>query len=84
MAVAVEVVALMASPAHRYDGRPRGPVPEQEADRRTELEVRAGHGIVGDRYAGRRAHRDAAVTVLAVEALEAVARELRWVAERLA
>ena len=31
--------------------------------------------MVGDRYAGRPAHRDASVTVLAVEALEAVAAE---------
>ena len=40
------------------------------------IEVRAGYGVVGDRYAGRAAHREAAVTVLAVEALEAVAAEL--------
>lgn len=40
------------------------------------MQVRAGHGVVGDRYAGRPAHRDASVTVLAVEALEAVAAEL--------
>jgi MOSC domain-containing protein YiiM len=51
-------------------------VPEQSADRRTSIEVRAGHGIVGDRYAGKPAHRDAAVTVLAAEAVEALAAEL--------
>jgi MOSC domain-containing protein YiiM len=38
--------------------------------------VRAGLGIVGDRYFGQAAHRDAAVTVLAAEAVEAVAAEL--------
>ena len=38
--------------------------------------MRADIGIVGDRYAGRLAHRDAAVTVLAVEAVEALAAEL--------
>ncbi|MGY1811378.1 MOSC domain-containing protein [Blastococcus sp. SYSU D00820] len=38
--------------------------------------MRAGHGIVGDRYAGRPAHRDAAVTVLAAESLDALAAEL--------
>ncbi|WP_255363429.1 hypothetical protein [Geodermatophilus sp. DSM 45219] len=37
------------------------------------IEVRAGYGAVGDRYAGRPAHRDAQLTVLAVEALEAAA-----------
>ncbi|TYP88075.1 MOSC domain-containing protein [Blastococcus xanthinilyticus] len=72
----VEVVALLASPEHRYDGRPGTAIPEQGADRREQLVVRAGVGIVGDRYAGRPAHRDAQVTVLAVESLEALAEEL--------
>lgn len=70
------MVGLLASPSHRYDGRPGGSVPEQAGDRRERLEVRGGHGIVGDRYAGRPAHRDAQVTVLAVEAVEALAAEL--------
>ncbi|WP_324278625.1 hypothetical protein [Blastococcus brunescens] len=51
---AVEIVGLLASPEHRYDGRPGSTVPEQSADRRERLEVRAGFGIVGDRYAGSR------------------------------
>ena len=72
----VEIVELMASAGHRYGGRPGGGVPEQEGDRRSRLEIRAGHGVVGDRYAGRAAHRSASVTVLAVEALEALAAEL--------
>ncbi|RBY97341.1 molybdenum cofactor biosysynthesis protein [Blastococcus sp. TF02-8] len=72
----VEIVGLLASPAHRYAGRPGGEVPEQEADRRLRLEVRAGHGVVGDRYAGRAAHRDAQVTVLAAESVESLAAEL--------
>lgn len=71
----MEVVALVVSPVHRYDGRP-GAAPPQDGDRRDRIEVRAGHGVVGDRYAGRAAHRDAAVTVLAVEAVEALAAEL--------
>jgi MOSC domain-containing protein YiiM len=70
------VVALVAGPAHRMDGRPAAPAPDPAADARPQVEVRAGHGVVGDRYAGRAAHRDASVTVLAVEALEAVAAEL--------
>ncbi len=40
------------------------------------IELRAGYGVVGDRYAGRAAHRDAALTIIAAEALEAVAAEL--------
>jgi hypothetical protein len=39
-------------------------VPEQSGDRRAEVEVRAGFGIVGDRYAGKAAHRDADVESL--------------------
>ena len=69
-------MALVASPVHRYDGRPGTTVPDQDDDRRSSVEVRAGHGVVGDRYAGKPAHRDAAVTVLAVEALEDLAAEL--------
>ena len=49
----VEIVGLLASPGHRYDGRPGASVPEQAADRREQLEIRAGFGVVGDRYAGR-------------------------------
>jgi MOSC domain-containing protein YiiM len=51
-------------------------VPEQDADRRDSLEIRAGFGVVGDRYAGRPAHRDASVTVIAAEPLDALAAEL--------
>ncbi len=72
----VEVVGLLVSPVHRYDGRPGGVVPPQDGDRVDRVEVRAGHGIAGDRYAGRAAHRDAAVTVLAAESVEALAAEL--------
>lgn len=72
----VAVVGLVASPRHRYDGRPGGVVPGQDDDRRQEIEVRAGYGVVGDRYAGRAAHRDAQLTVLATEAVEALATEL--------
>ena len=72
----VQVVGLLVSPVHRYDGRPGGVVPPQDGDRVHRVEVRAGHGIVGDRYAGRAAHRDAAVTVLAAESVEALAAEL--------
>ncbi len=35
----------------------------------TEVQIRAGRGIVGDRYFGQPAHRDASVTVIACETL---------------
>ena len=74
MIVEVQIVALLASPVHAYEGRPAdGPRGEPTADARERIEIRAGHGIVGDRYAGHAAHRNAAVTVFAAEALDAVA-----------
>jgi hypothetical protein len=72
----VEVLHLLVSPAHAYFGRARdgaADVPTVDADR---VEVLAGKGAVGDRFYGKAAHLDAAVTLLAVEALEAVARDL--------
>jgi MOSC domain-containing protein YiiM len=72
----VEVVGLLASPAHRYDGRPNPGVAAEPVESSDRLAVRAGLGIVGDRYSGRPAHRDASVTVLAAEALDALAAEL--------
>jgi MOSC domain-containing protein YiiM len=72
----VEVVGLLASAAHRYDGRPDAEVAGLPVESRDRIEVRAGLGIIGDRYFGRPAHRDASVTVIAAEALDAVAAEL--------
>jgi len=72
----VEVVGLLSSPAHRYDGRPDVTTAALPVESRGSIEVRADLGIVGDRYSGRPAHRDASVTVLAVESLEELAAEL--------
>ncbi|MGK3957817.1 MOSC domain-containing protein [Arthrobacter sp. R4] len=72
----VEVLHLLVSPAHAYFGRARegaADVPTTDADR---FELVAGKGIVGDRFFGKAAHMDAAVTVMAVEALESIAAEL--------
>lgn len=72
----VEVLHLLVSPAHAYFGRARdgaADVPTTDAE---SVEVVAGKGIVGDRFFGKAAHMDAAVTLLAVEALEAMAAEL--------
>jgi MOSC domain-containing protein YiiM len=72
----VEVLHLLVSPEHAYFGRPRdgaAEVPTTDADR---VEVVAGQGIVGDRFYGKAAHMDAAVTLFAVEGLEAIAADL--------
>lgn len=73
----VEVLHLLVSPAHAYFGRARegaAEVPTADAER---VELVAGKGIVGDRFFGKAAHMDAAVTLIAIEALEAMAAELR-------
>jgi MOSC domain-containing protein YiiM len=72
----VEIVHLLVSPAHAYFGRARegaADVPTTDAEQATFV---AGKGIVGDQFFGKAAHMDAAVTVFAVEALEAIAAEL--------
>lgn len=72
----VEVLHLLVSPDHAYFGRPRdgaADVPTTDAAR---VDVVAGKGIVGDRFYGKAAHMDAAVTLIAVEGLEAMAAEL--------
>lgn len=71
--VAVDIVALMVSPVHAYEGRPAdGPRPDPEPIGRQSVEVRAELGLVGDRYFAHEAHRDAAVTMIAIESLEAL------------
>ena len=72
----ITVIAFVVSPEHAYAGRPGDGPRAVPTSSPAAVELRAGHGVVGDRYAGRAAHRAAAVTVLAVEALEAVAAEL--------
>ncbi|BDZ44512.1 MOSC domain-containing protein [Naasia aerilata] len=73
----VEIVELLASPVHRYEGRPAdGPLPAEGSELVAGIDVRAGLGIVGDRYFGQRAHRDSSVSLQAAEALEAVAEDL--------
>ncbi len=63
------IVELLVSAEHRYVGRPDAEVRSAAPDLVPEIMVRAGLGVVGDRYFNQRAHRDAAVTVMARESL---------------
>jgi hypothetical protein len=75
--IAVEIVGLLVSPVHIFEGRPDdGPRPDPDGRRPDSVEVRAGLGLLGDRYFGRPAHRRAEVTVFAAESIDAIAREL--------
>lgn len=65
-----EIVQLLASPAHRFEGRPAdGPAPAPPGEVVDHVRIRAGLGIEGDRYFAKPAHRDASVTMIAVESL---------------
>ena len=73
----VTIVSLLASPVHRFEGRPLdGPLESSARELHNSIDVRAGLGIVGDRYFGRSAHVTSAVTVQAIESLEYVAQTL--------
>ncbi|MHA7189720.1 MOSC domain-containing protein [Arthrobacter sp. MDT2-16] len=72
----VEILHLLVSPAHAYFGRARDGAADVVTTDAGTVEVVAGKGIVGDRFFGKAAHMDAAVTVFAVESLEAIAAEL--------
>jgi MOSC domain-containing protein YiiM len=65
-----EIVELLASPVHRYEGRPAdGAAPAPPGELVEEISIREGLGIVGDRYFGKPAHRDASLTLIARESL---------------
>ncbi|MBL6278242.1 molybdenum cofactor biosysynthesis protein [Micromonospora fiedleri] len=65
-----DIVELLASPAHRFVGRPAdGPAPAPAGELVEQVALRAELGIVGDRYFGKPAHREASVTVIAAESL---------------
>lgn len=76
-AVSVTVELLLASPRSRYVGRPAdGAAPASGPELHDEVRVRAGLGIVGDRYFNQPAHRSASVTLFAAEQLDHVAEAL--------
>jgi MOSC domain-containing protein YiiM len=69
----VEIVLLLASPIHRYEGRPAdGAGPETPDEVRERIELRAGLGVVGDRHFNKPAHRRASATIMAAESVEAL------------
>ncbi len=72
----VEILHLLVSPAHAYFGRAREGAPNVPTRDAELAELVAGKGIVGDRFFGKAAHMDAAVTLFAIESLEAIAAEL--------
>ncbi|MET7752354.1 hypothetical protein [Micromonospora sp. NPDC005367] len=56
------IVQLLASPVHRYVARPSDePAPATSGELAEGGPDPAGLGIVGDRYFGKQAHRDASV-----------------------
>ena len=70
----VEIVGFVVSAEHAYEGRPEdGPRVDPLTAGPREIEVRAGLGIVGDRYFNRSVHRNAAVTVFDAGALDELA-----------
>ena len=71
-----EIVSLVVSPVHRYEGRPSdGAMPFHWSESVDEVQVRAHRGLVGDRYFGTK-HRHAAVTFLAAESIDQLEGEL--------
>ncbi|WP_241993310.1 MOSC domain-containing protein [Cryobacterium sp. TMB1-7] len=73
----VEIVLLLASPVHRYEGRPAdGPLPMVGAESHPSVRLRAGLGIVGDRHFAKPAHVHASVTVMNADVLAQVADDL--------
>lgn len=72
----VEILHLLVSPAHAYFGRAREGAADVPTADALQAELVAGKGIVGDRFFGKAAHMDAAVTLFSIESLEAIAAEL--------
>lgn len=72
----VEILHLLVSKDHAYFGRSRDGVADVVTTDADRVDVVAGKGIVGDRFFGKAAHMDAAVTLFAVESLEDIAQQL--------
>ncbi|UNK47710.1 MOSC domain-containing protein [Arthrobacter sulfonylureivorans] len=72
----IQILHLLVSPAHAYFGRAKDGAAEVPTADRDRVKVVAGKGIVGDRFFGKAAHMDAAMTFMAIESLESIAEEL--------
>lgn len=72
----VEILHLLVSPDHAYFGRAREGAADVVTKDADAIAIVADKGIVGDRFFGKAAHMDAAVTLFAIESLEAIAVEL--------
>ncbi len=71
----ITIEHIYVSPAHNYFGKPKdGPGLHLTTDVE-EVEVRAGRGLVGDRYYGVPAHYEAQVTFFAGEVFDALLAE---------
>lgn len=78
-----EIALLLSSPAHAYFGRPKdGPADDVATETPAYVEIVADKGIRGDRFFGVRAHTEAAVTFLALEAWRAAAGDVDPVVAR--
>ncbi|GAA3723990.1 MOSC domain-containing protein [Gordonia hankookensis] len=78
-----EVVSLLVSPRHAYFGRPKdGPADDVETIAPDRVDIVADKGIRGDRFFGIRAHTEASVTFLALEAWQAAAGDVDPVVAR--
>lgn len=74
--VELEIVTLLVSPVHRYDGRPSDGLAAHDGDEAVEsVRVRAHKGLVGDRYFGTR-FTFASVTLIAEESIRWLEGEL--------
>ena len=72
----IEIVSLVVSPRHAYDGRPsEGVAPYDGAEEAESVRVRAHKGLVGDRYFGTK-FTYASVTLIAEESLRWLEGEL--------
>ncbi|UEA60067.1 molybdenum cofactor biosysynthesis protein [Gordonia otitidis] len=79
----IEIVTFVVSPAHAYFGRPKdGPAGDVVTISPEAVDIVADKGIRGDRFFGVRAHTEAAVTFLALEAWEVAAGEVDPVVAR--
>lgn len=78
-----EIVLLLASPIHRYEGRPDdGALAFDGEEVHESIDVREGLGVVGDRFFGQRAHRREAVTLIEAESIERIAADLNFAKSR--